>query len=772
MDDLASILNQAEQLTNRIDGIGATLELPRVDRNLKQICEETQQLLKAGGQPAGLGQQDVNASILLGAKGVDVPRLSQKLESLSATANLEPLEPIQETDIQSFLKNERENAILAILEETRKETYNHFNKICWNSIQSDWEKNKQKIIDSLGGARESILDLTAPSGERLNEIWKMIEVMSEVPLVTSSSPVLARSSIPVQNSLVRSARKILENRYLEYLKKEVYRNLSSARLGGSIGTFHLVKSFLGTRQVSRQPGLEDGLVDGQPVWAIVYYCLRCGDLEAALDAAKRAGPSLSEFSRNLEEVLASNDCRLTPNNEAQVKLNYRRTVRNATDPYRRACYCIIASCDPSEDHSEIASTTEDYLWIKICQLRADGEEEMGASREIRFTLSYFQSLILEEYGERHFDAYKEPLRYFEVLFLTSQFEAAVEFLSRIDKWRTLAIHVALALRETKLLLLPESVQSPLISKVPTDKPPMRRLNLARLVMLYTKKFENTNIKEALNYYFFLRDLETPDGTNLFTVCISELAVETRQYEQLLGKIEADGCRSPGIIDRYQGVDISVQEVIQHIAEIAETSGQFEDAVAIYDLAKKDDKVIEILIRLLASNVSRPATTDAKIVGLQRHAHNIAERLRSARRPVPSHLSSTFYLLLDLATFFGLYHSGRVNEALDTIAQLRLIPLNQEEVDSRVSMFKNLAEEIRRNIPDVVLATMNLLLNKYKQQRSVPSPSLRKTEEITRDKFLSTTRAQARCLITFTGMIPYRMPSDITSRLVQMELQMN
>ena len=61
MDDFASILNQAEQLTNRIDGIGATLELPRVDRNLKQICEETQQLLKAGGQPAGLGQQDVNA---------------------------------------------------------------------------------------------------------------------------------------------------------------------------------------------------------------------------------------------------------------------------------------------------------------------------------------------------------------------------------------------------------------------------------------------------------------------------------------------------------------------------------------------------------------------------------------------------------------------------------------------------------------------------------------------------------------------------------------
>ena len=25
-------------------------------------------------------------------------------------------------------------------------------------------------------------------------------------------------------------------------------------------------------------------MDGQPLWAIVYYCLRCGDLQAAIEA--------------------------------------------------------------------------------------------------------------------------------------------------------------------------------------------------------------------------------------------------------------------------------------------------------------------------------------------------------------------------------------------------------------------------------------------------------------------------------------------------------
>ena len=56
----------------------------------------------------------------MGSQGFDVPRLSQKLESLNAVKTLEPIEPVWETDIQGFLRNERENTLLAIIEESRK----------------------------------------------------------------------------------------------------------------------------------------------------------------------------------------------------------------------------------------------------------------------------------------------------------------------------------------------------------------------------------------------------------------------------------------------------------------------------------------------------------------------------------------------------------------------------------------------------------------------------------------------------------------------------
>ena len=58
--------------------------------------------------------------MLLSTKGLEVPKLSQRLESLSTTKTFEPLEPVVETDIQGFLKNERENAILSAIEETKR----------------------------------------------------------------------------------------------------------------------------------------------------------------------------------------------------------------------------------------------------------------------------------------------------------------------------------------------------------------------------------------------------------------------------------------------------------------------------------------------------------------------------------------------------------------------------------------------------------------------------------------------------------------------------
>lgn len=64
-------------------------------------------------------------------------------------------------------------------------------------------------------------------------------------------------------------------------------------------------------------------------------------------------------------------------------------------------------------------------------------------------------------GENYFNAYQQPYLYFQVLFLTAQFEAAVEFLFRIEALRCHAVHVAIVLYELNLLALPANCQAPI-----------------------------------------------------------------------------------------------------------------------------------------------------------------------------------------------------------------------------------------------------------------------------------------------------------------------
>lgn len=112
--DFNYLLQQAQKLTNETQG---TEDFPRVERTLPQVLQATHELHSRVTQT---GAQDIQAHILLGSKGIELPKISQKLETISSRKTFEPLDPIAETDIQSFLRNEKENAILSVIEEVHK----------------------------------------------------------------------------------------------------------------------------------------------------------------------------------------------------------------------------------------------------------------------------------------------------------------------------------------------------------------------------------------------------------------------------------------------------------------------------------------------------------------------------------------------------------------------------------------------------------------------------------------------------------------------------
>nr|KAF6411211.1 nucleoporin 93 [Rousettus aegyptiacus] len=865
-EGFGELLQQAEQLAAETEGIS---ELPHVERNLQEIQQAGERLRSRTLTRTSQETADVKASVLLGSRGLDISHISQRLESLSAATTFEPLEPVKDTDIQGFLKNEKDNALLSAIEESRKRTFGMAEEYHRESMLVEWEQVKQRILHTLLASGEDALDFTqenepsylsdvGPPGrssldsiemayarqiyiynekivnghlqpnlvdlcasvaelddKNISDMWTMVKQMTDVLLAPATDALKSRSSVDVRMEFVRQALGYLEQSYKNYTLVTVFGNLHQAQLGGVPGTYQLVRSFLNIKLPAPLPGLQDGEVEGHPVWALIYYCMRCGDLLAASQVVNRAQHQLGEFKTWFQEYMNSKDRRLSPATENKLRLHYRRALRNNTDPYKRAVYCIIGRCDVTDNQSEVADKTEDYLWLKLNQVCFD--DDGTSSPQDRLTLSQFQKQLLEDYGESHFTVNQQPFLYFQVLFLTAQFEAAVAFLFRTERLRCHAVHVALVLFELKLLLKSSGQSAQLqhvpsravvstlegnrgrggedrprraagagaagpgggvvvtgcvphgaVSHEPGDPPCMRRLNFVRLLMLYTRKFESTDPREALQYFYFLRDEKDSQGENMFLRCVSELVIESREFDMILGKLENDGSRKPGVIDKFTN---DTKPIINKVASVAESKGLFEEAAKLYDLAKNADKVLELMNKLLSPVVPQISAPQSNKERLKSMALSVAERYRAQGISANKFVDSTFYLLLDLITFFDEYHSGHIDRAFDIIDRLKLVPLNQESVEERVAAFRNFSDEIRHNLSEVLLATMNILFTQFKRLKGTSPSSASRPQRVIEDRD-SQLRSQARALITFAGMIPYRTSGDTNARLVQMEVLMN
>lgn len=821
-EGFTDLLQQAEQLTADMD---SGTDLPHVERNLQQILEAGQRLLSRT-TPASQDSTDVQASILLGSKGFVLPKISERLEGLRAATTFEPLEPVRETDIEGFLRNERENALLAVIEQTRKNTFEEVDRRHWECMENEWEREKQKILNSLLGSNQEPFELQQDpemliSTSQLNQgrssldhiemayarqvfiynenvienvirpslvdmfvqvanhfgdrnvldLWQLVKCMTDIPLgqMYGNQPSAIRSNPQIQSLFVSKAREYLQQNYIRYLETTISSNLRQAQLGGIPGTYNLVLSYLKVKPPITARSSEDGELDQQPVWALLFYCLRCGDLKAAMHVIERAGNQLEEFPTFFKEYVNSPDHKLGPGNDSKIKLQYRRVVKNCSDPYKRAVYCVIGRCDWTEDHTEILDKIDDYLWMKLSHIQ---DQVSADNSQDQLTLTRLQKILYEEYGEAHFNAYQQPFLYFQVLFLTCQFEAAIEFLSRLERLRYHAVHVALVLYEMKLLATPSSCQAQLLSPDSSDASGLKKLNIARLIMMYTRKFEATDAREALQYFYFLRNLKTPNGEDLFMSCVSELVLETKEFDMLLGRLEKDGSRKPGAIDQFNQ---DTQKIIELVAKDTESKGLFEDAVRLYDLAKNHEKALSLMNKLLSQVVAIAPSPQSTRDRLSTLAVNMAERYSSMGHEASQMTTKTFYLLLDLITFFDYCHAGAVTKALEVMQGIKILPFATEDVDHRVNNFKHYSDEIRRCLPDILLATMNILLTQYNSIRNPSSQSplrRRGAEDGGKDTYLNYLRSQARALIMFAGMLPYRLPGDTNARLVQIDVLMS
>ncbi|KAI6653293.1 Nuclear pore complex protein Nup93-like isoform X1 [Oopsacas minuta] len=794
-----------------------TKELPTLNRNLQQLQDAASKLLTKNAPLASKENVDLQAVKLLGSRGLEPPRMDERLAGLHATKKFDQI-PSEEKDIDlsSFLKSAYENILVAAVKESRYSVQEKCEKLLWNQVDDDWDKQKEKILGALGpdqnltdivierqkmtvgpmtmvdrtsldsfeiayakqlyiytdailkGGHPDLIEsflATALSNKnaRMLDIWQLIRAQTDIPNLSADLDLHSPRSLPLQSKLLRKSISYLEVRYMEFMENIVSSHPALARRTGVPGPYQLVLAYLNIllSPETSQIRFEDGSSDGKPLWAVLFFAMRCGSLREGLTGAGSALNQIADWVGYLKEF--AQDGHLSHKAEAQLRGNYWKLNSQIKDPYKRAVLCILAKCDIKNPHREVtAAKTEDWLWLKLRLCYCTGELPEGQHADKQL-IGQFQQEITNQFGESHFRANEKPMLYFQILCLSLQFERAIDFLWRIETLRCHAIHLAISLHQINLIKSTSTAQAAFLTDTPTGP----QINLARMIKVYTRKFVTTDPREAIQYMFLLRGMEG-GGEDLFVNSLAEMVWESREYELLLGSLAPDGVRKQGLIEKFHKESIS--DVISNVARKSENHGLVIDAIKLYDLAGNHQKVLDLLnnsmSQLISSSQSSRDTEKQQII---QYAYSLADRFKTTGHNATREKCTTFYLLLDLTQFHEYFKSGQFDVALEIMDRLGIFPLKSDvTVDNSIAKFHTLEEEIRRSLPDVILATMISIHNLYKQTQEMIGHGTA-DQQIRQDIMLL--QEKARKLVTFAGMLPYRLSGDTSARLVQLEMMM-
>lgn len=130
--------------------------------------------------------------------------------------------------------------------------------------------------------------------------------------------------------------------------------------------------------------------------------------------------------------------------------------------------------------------------------------------------------------------------------------------------------------------------------------------------------------------------------------------------------------------------------------------------------QEQEEVVSILCTLLSQVVQLQTQPGSLRERLLPKAQEIADRYSREGYKCLSNTVLSFTILKDLLSFFDHYHSKQYSLALKILDELRIIPLRSSELDEYVTNFKRLNLDVRPIIPDVLLATMNMLFDQYQK----------------------------------------------------------
>lgn len=826
----AKVLNELIETSKNLPTTSS--DLGSIQLSVNEIRKRTNDLR----QKKDIGADRTKAHYLLAGSGLAIEDVDLSLRNLQSKQLLEqPVSKKQiEGELDTYLETRKDESILSSIENLLSVAAKDFDKFLNQNLSLDWDQRKEEVRENFGiliqgenytdpaknvaplnpklptwGNQGSSILNSGETRLNVNENYAVREkfekyakivyrfnnarqAKQDFPLLRELSQALGNGGDAKNRQLlesskildglkhnfdvVQNAKTYLQNQFLEYVDHLYKKNLSE----GLPTNINKIKSFIDCKLKNPNNTWKYNnltFINGIPIWALIFYLLRAGLLQEALEVAINNKASFKKVEQSfltyLKAYVSSKDHTLPIEFSARLHTEYSQHIKSSLDgdPFRLAVYKIIGRCDLTRKNiSFITLSVEDWLWFHFMLIKNDISDSDPVYE--RYSLNDFQNIIVS-YGHTRFANY-----YSQVLILSGLYELTVEYvysISEID-----AVHLAIVMADQGLLQVDTDPSNTSGTDFITIKDGQRKINFAKVLGNYTKSFKYSDPRIAAEYLILIALIVTPEQVELCHEALRELVLETKEFTILLGKINRDGTRIPGVLEERQPLlhlkdeKEFLRKITEHAALKADEDGRVYDCLLLYQLSEEYNIVITIVNGLLSdllcntdldqplvtvdeNNETNPVLIAKKIIFIYIENLEISQKVQTKNK-------ETCTILLKLADARRAYQAKQWETTLALVEELDLLPFSDEVSARRKAQdFTGLNENIVKNIPNLLVMVMSCISQLIIGLNQSDYKSTTKAQQVEALKNVS------RNCMMYAGMIQYKMPRETYSALIRLDI---
>eukprot|EP01147_Barroeca_monosierra_P008322 gene8322-868_t len=583
----------------------------------------------------------LNAQRLLG-DSVDVEQYSQ-LKHVKLMTAAESFVSSQPTSVEDFLKAERQNSLISAVITAQEVATQDFHRHHFEYLKANWDRRDKAEMRRILGVDMNVNPAPSNSQKGLNKMQDVIRKFVDSIVKQYPFPIITELKTVVMNENLQ----ILEMKPDEFYDQ--MRTRVVKLLEGRFNEYIRAQASNLDQFVQMQHNQHlFRMTDGDDRWVYLFFALRSGDWDAALNSP-----------------LCKED-----------------------DTLRRAVAACKIDSEPTFDITTNMSSQASLL-------RLIPPHNIAKFKELQHEIS-------RVYGERHFQADRNPWNYIRSLLLTAQFELAVEFLQRVDL--ELAVHLAIPLYHFGALRATSNISENIL--VPCeDSTTDFKFNFGLLLQRYVRATMNQHPRLALDYVYLLRNIrvsDAEDSPTVFIMNLSDIILENRDLS-LLGTSVAGVSRQShdDVISRFITERTKQKHFLAQLAKEFRQRGLFPQSIRLYQLAEEHSTAITLLTEKLSEAIILDNHQDA----------SWGEYIDLIGKSMPVVETSCLMILQNICLLIDSFHRQQYSYAFQhwqALCELRVIPTSPEYVndclESKLRLQKELQHQVSsRQLPQDAIA---------------------------------------------------------------------